>query len=153
MNVVKILIVSSSMALLVSGGLSSCATTVSDGPQGLAKFADDPRLGNKVDRICFSGSIDSFFGAEGDTIVLSKGLGRDYRVRLSGLCNNLEHAQSMALERQSGCASRGDYILVSESPFTLNDDIGLGPDRCYIDEIYEWHKDVDVDEENTGDNP
>lgn len=120
--------------------LSACASIADDGAKGLAAFADDPRLGAKTDQICFSGSIDSFYGAKDNTIVLSKGLGRDYRVSLSGMCGYLERAQSIAFERQSGCARRGDFILVSESVFSINDGSGLGPDRCYIDEIYKWDK-------------
>ena len=52
--------------------LSACATAANgaskdDAPQGLAKYADDPRLGEEVSRMCFVSSIDSFKMNEDET--------------------------------------------------------------------------------------
>ena len=126
----------------ICSALAACSTTASKTERGMSQFKDDPRLGEEVSSICFKGNIDGFSDAAGNTIVLREGVNRHYRVSLSGFCPNLKHAQSLAFERQSGCARRGDYILVSESVFSLDDGDGFGPDRCFINEIYEWDRDA-----------
>lgn len=130
------------LGIAISGLLLGCASIDSDEPQGIEKFQDDPRLGEKVSSICFKGNIDGFSDPVDNTIVLREGINRHYRVSLTGQCSDLRHIQSLAFERTSGCARRGDYILFSESPFTLNDGVGLGPDRCFINEIYNWDRDA-----------
>lgn len=126
--------------LLSASILISCASSDLDRPKGIEALKDDPRLGKQVSSICFKGGINGFSDPISTTIVLRESLNRHYRVSLSGLCPNLENAQSIAFERSSGCARRGDYLLISESVFSLDDDIGLGPDRCFINEIYEWDR-------------
>lgn len=125
---------------IIIGALAACSTTSSKTERGISQFKDDPRLGEQVSSICFKGNIDGFSDAAGNTIVLREGINQHYRVSLSGFCPNLEHAQSLAFERQSGCVRRGDYILVSESVFSLDDGDGIGPDRCFINEIYKWDR-------------
>ncbi|WP_371395531.1 DUF6491 family protein [Fretibacter rubidus] len=118
--------------------LASCATTASDEPRGIAAFEGDARLGQQVDKICFERNIDGFSNNTKDTVVLSTGPSRDYIVSVRGICSNLPFAQSIGLSPRTSCLRENDFIIVSESAFTLNDRSGIGPDRCYIDEIYEW---------------
>ncbi len=120
--------------------LISCASSDMNKPKGIEALKDDPRLGKQVSRLCFKGGIDGFSDPIDNTIVLRESLDSHYRVSLSGLCPNLQNAQSIAFEKSSGCARRGDHLLISESVFSLDDGIGLGPDRCFINEIYEWDR-------------
>ncbi len=137
-------------SLSLTAGLVSCSTVELDKPRGIAQFKDDPRLGKQVNAICFKGNVDGFSDAAGNTIVLREGINRHYRVSLNGFCPNLEYAQSLAFERQSGCARRGDYILLSDSVFSLDDGTGVIPDRCFINEIYEWDRDALENTETSG---
>ena len=132
--------------LAIVGLAAACATTPSDKPKGAAKFAEDPRLGEKVDRICFNRTIDGFSHTDRDTIVVSTGPNKDYLLEVRGICTNLRHAQSIAIDSPLSCVTRLDAIFVSTSAFSLNDNLG-GPQRCIINEIYAWDEDADKDEE------
>lgn len=106
--------------------------------RGIAAFKGDVRLGEKVDKICFNRSIDGFSMARKDTVVLSRGVSKDYIVEVKGVCTNLRHAQSIGIDSNLSCVSRGDYLIVSDSAFGTS--TGFGPDRCYINKIHKWDK-------------
>jgi hypothetical protein len=109
----------------------------------------DVRIGEKVDRVCFSRSIDGFSHTEKRSVVLRKGVSKEYYVE-TGSCFNLRRALSIGIDsRGGGCLSRGDYLIVSESAFGLKDNTGIGPDRCYIKAIYEWNEDAEAEETDT----
>lgn len=132
------------IALLAIPLAAACAT--SEPPiKGAAAFADDPRLGKQVDEICFNRSIDGFKHNTKDTVVLTKSVSDEYLVEVRGHCRDLKYAQSIGLDSYSTCLRDQDYIIVSTSAFSLSDGTGLGPDRCYIDAIYEWDDDADKD--------
>lgn len=122
--------------------LAACATPPQSSAKvrGIAAFADDPRLGKQVSKICFNRTIDGFYNATRDTVVLSRGASEDYIVEVKGVCSNLRNARSVAIDSQLSCVTRGDVLLVSTSTFTLNDGTGMGPDRCYIEKIHQWDK-------------
>lgn len=126
--------------------LLACATSGEQKPRGIAQFEGDARLGEQVNKICFERQIDGFYDNTRDTVVLSSGVSRDYVVSVTGACPSLRFAQAIALDnRGAGCVSRGDVLIVSENAFSLNDQTGLGPDRCLINEIYEWDRDAEMD--------
>ncbi|MAP93997.1 MAG: hypothetical protein CMK07_03505 [Ponticaulis sp.] len=139
---------------IVYGGLvfllSACATAANGGmaereqTRGIAQFAEDPRLGEEVSRMCFTSSIDSFSTTTRDTVVLEVSPSRHYIVETSS-CSNLDSAQSLAIDGMSSCATRGDALIVSDSAFGLKNSSGLGPDRCLIKRIHEWNEDAAVD--------
>jgi len=135
-------------ALAVIGLITACATTPSDQPRGAAKFAEDPRLGEKVDEICFKRQIDGFTHTDRDTIVVSAGLNDDYLLEVRGPCLNLRHALSVAIDAPLSCVTRFDSIIVSTSAFSLNDPHG-GPQRCTINEIYAWNEDAEDETDDT----
>lgn len=125
--------------------LSACATAAQgngkdETVRGAAQFADDPRLGEEVSRMCFTSSVDSFSNATDDTIVLEVSPTRNYLVEVSRACSRLDAAQSVALSSSSSCATKGDRLLVSDSAFGLKQSSGFGPDSCLIKAIYEWDK-------------
>ncbi len=120
--------------LLSVAFLAACQSTPgSQSPKGIAALADDPRLGEPVDRICFASSIDGFSNNERSTVVLREG--RDeYIVEVFGSCPDLEYAQTIALDSTTSCLTRADAILVGHTPGGS----GMGPQRCTIKEIRKW---------------
>lgn len=129
-------------------GLASCASTSNETKiRGIAAFEGDPRLGKKVDKICFQRNIDGFSETTNDTVVLSAGVNKDYIVSVNGACRNLDYARSVGVLPRTSCLTRNDVLLVSQSAFTLNDRNSLGPDRCFVDEIYKWDKRAEAEKD------
>lgn len=102
----------------------------------------DPRLGEEVDRICFSRDIDGFrtIDDEDDAVLLERGVNDWYRAALSGPCNYnaLRFAQSVAIDDRprGGCVTRGDALVFSDSAF--GDFRFPNATRCIIVEIHRW---------------
>jgi len=130
-----------------AGLFAACATTNSDTPKGAAKFAEDPRLGEKVDRICFKRSIDGFSQNDRDTVVVTARANDTYLIEVRGGCQNLRHAQSLAIDSALSCVDRFDSLIVSTSAFSLNDNHS-GPERCFIKSIYEWDEKAKKNEDD-----
>ncbi|MGJ8561341.1 MAG: DUF6491 family protein [Litorimonas sp.] len=125
-------------------GTVSCASFDDDrSPRGAAQFADDARLGEEVNNVCFSGSIDGFGETTRNTVVLTRGVSDRYLVEVLGGCQNLEFALGIGVDSRSSCLSRGDKLILSDSPFVNNDRTGLGLQRCTISKIFKWNKDAD----------
>lgn len=130
--------------------LSACATAANGNPKdvketklhGVQQFANDPRLGEQVSRMCFVSSIDGFSDATDDTVVLEVSPKKNYLVEVSRSCSRLDSAQSIAVKAASSCATKGDRLLVSDSAFGLKQASGFGPDSCMITGIYEWNEDA-----------
>ncbi|MEM9054861.1 MAG: DUF6491 family protein [Pseudomonadota bacterium] len=134
--------------------LAACATATTPEQQAeraQAKaaevFADDPRRGEEVKRLCFASSIDSFGETTKRAVVVREGLDH-YLIETFGGCYDLDWAQSLAVKSFSGCLTRGDEILAFDSAF--------GPDRndirrpsCKVRAIYEWEEDADGREEGS----
>jgi len=115
--------------LAAAGLLAACATTTSDAPKGAAKFAEDPRLGEPVKRICFNNSINGFSRNDRDTVVVSARANDNFLIEVRGVCTNLRHAQSIGIDSTTSCVSRNDFLIVSDSAFSSHGS-GAGPDRC-----------------------
>lgn len=127
------------LCLAAASLLTACAAAPDNKPRGIAAFEGDPRLGEQTNRICFSDNIDGFSNNSRDSVVLSSGT-KDYLVTTSGTCRTLQYAQRIALDDGGGsCLSSNDILIVSEDLFA-GDNTGIGPDRCFIDEIYLWDK-------------
>ena len=129
--------VSISIALV----LSACASPGEEREDGVAAYADDPRLGEPVDRICFGRQIDGFGETTDRTIIVRAGVNEHYLIETVGFCSDLDWAQSISLDQFSSCLTRGDAIIPYDSAF--------GPDRsdprpqtCRIRAIYEWDEDA-----------
>lgn len=122
------------LLILTTAMLAGCQSAPGTAkPQGIAAYADDARLGEPVDRICFASSIDGFSNNERNTVVLREG--RDeYMVEVFGACPDLEYAQSIGIDSTTGCLTRSDAIIVGHSPGGT----GMGPQRCLIKEIRKW---------------
>lgn len=137
-------------AIVAIGLISGCASTPSDTPRGAEKYAEDARLGEQVDRICFNRNIDGFSHTDRDTVVVSAGVNEDYLLVVRGPCQNLRHAQAIGIDSALSCVTKFDRILVSTSAFSLVDNLG-GPERCMIQEIYSWDEDAEDKQEEEKD--
>lgn len=127
--------------LLSTALLAACQSAPGTAtPRGAAAYADDARLGEKVSSICFSSNIDGFSMNERDTVVLREG--RDeYLVEVLGTCLDLESALAIGIDSTTSCLSKGDNLIVSSSLTGSN--VGIGPQRCMIREIYAWNPDAE----------
>ena len=118
--------------------LAACASTT-DGeptPKGVAKYEGDPRLGEKVDRICFASNIDSFGNTTRDTFTVREG-GDYYLIEVFGSCTPLQHAMTIRVDATGSCLRKGDHVIVSDS-LMGGKDIPFSTQRCLINEIYKW---------------
>jgi hypothetical protein len=121
------------LPLIAAAALAACSSTSGPAtPSGIARYADDPRLGDEARNICFARSIDGFSMNERDSVVLHEGRNR-YLVAISGTCMDLEYAEAIALDTPTGCLTPGDAIIVSRAMGGT-----LGPQRCIITEIRNW---------------
>lgn len=131
--------------------LTGCATT--DNPEtqnpptpiGVAKFQDDPRLGERITSACFPRQIRRFREPTEDTVVVVRSPNKQYLLEVQPVCLGLKRAQTVALiSRQQTCLTRGDQIFVSEFVGTLSDgDFTTG--RCQVRAIYEWDSNAKAD--------
>jgi len=122
------------------------APTPADGAGGLKidgarAFAADPRLGQEVDRICFARNIEGFTTTSRDTLVIRTSPNTQFLVEVSGTCPSLIRAQTVAVDSTLSCVTPGDFLIVSESPFSLRNR-GVVPDRCAINRIFTWDPDA-----------
>ena len=143
---------STALALLTLPFLISCTTVADTGPKGIAAFADDPRLGEQVSKICFKRNIYGFSNATRDTVVLSAGVNDDYIVEVFGGCTNLRHAQGIAIDSNLSCVDDNDFLIVSESVFPSNDR-AFDLERCAINKIHKWDKRATAEEEPETESP
>lgn len=126
--------------------LAACSSAPAE--DEIMDWQTDARLGEEVDRICFSQSIDNFRAATRDTVIVEKGVSDEFLIETMGSCYDLKHAQSISLDTFSGssCLSRGDSIFAYDSAFGP-DSNDITPIRCPIRAIYEWDEDALEDEE------
>ncbi len=125
-------------------GIAACANGLpGETPaSGMAKFADDPRLGEPVASICFASYIDGFSMNTRNTVVLHEGRDR-FMVEVFGTCPDLEFAQSVGVAASGSCLSKGDALVITET-------IGggtFGPRRCTVREIRAWDPKATAPEE------
>jgi len=119
--------------------LAACA---SSGPRLEAgDFLASPALGEKVDRICFTRSIDGFSQPTRTTVVVEEGVNDFYLIEVFGACQDLDWAQSLTFTRTTGsCLTRGDRLLAFDSAFPDRSDLRFS-NQCTIKSIYEWDRD------------
>ncbi len=128
--------------------LGACATTEADTSSKeafLAELMEDPHVGEEVDRICFTGSIDGFSETTDRSVVVSVSPRRDYVITTFALCHNLEQANSIVFDDFGACLTKGDKIYAFDTAFgpSSADIPSLG---CPIDRIFEWDKDAEAPE-------
>jgi hypothetical protein len=121
----------------LAAALAACATGDTEPRvKGAAQFADDPRLGEATNSVCFASRLNGFSDTTRDTAVLDFGR-KHYLVEVFGACTKLRRAMAIGVDNNSGCMTRGDHLVVSDTVF-VDSDSGLGPQRCAIKAIYDW---------------
>ncbi len=125
-------------ALMTTAACASNPDTEEAGP--------DPRIGAKVDRICFGSTIDGWKDIKGkdNVVLLERGVNDWYYTELSGACRSsvLRSALTIGLDSSpaGGCVTKGDVIIVRDSPGFTH--------RCFITGMYEWDDDAPAPEED-----
>ena len=136
----------SAAAFLGAAALLAPALAGEDAPKTNGK---DPRVGEKVDRICFQRSIDGWREAKGfkNSVLLERGLNNWYLVKVSGPCNSRDFAFAEVIGIDSrpagGCVRRGDAIIVESA--------GRFKNRCFIRSIRKWDHKAPAPEAAAGD--
>lgn len=135
------------MAFTSSLLLFACETTSTDKSgedplKGIAALAEDPRLGEKVNRICFASQIDGFRAATKNTVIVESGLRKEFIMETFGGCSNLRSAQAISLPTGFSCLSDKDNIIVHESVFGTAS-TPFSNERCTIKSIYRWNENAD----------
>jgi hypothetical protein len=103
-------------------------------------FADDPRRGEEVKRICFASQIDGFGETTDRAVVVREG--RDhYLIETFPGCFDLDWAQSIAIDSFSSCLTKGDRIFAFDSAFGHNHR-GRHSQSCRVKTIYQWNRDA-----------
>ena len=138
------------LSLFTPAILIGCTSTgnTADEPRGVAKYADDPRLGGEVDRVCFASTIDSFGNNSRNTFTVREGMDH-YLIEVFGTCSSLKDAQQIAIDATGSCLSKGDGVIVSDSIAGFDDRTGIGPQRCIVDAIYDWDPKAQKTDEET----
>ncbi len=128
------------LATAFAAGLSAALISVTGFAQEPEGAGADPRIGKEVRNICFGQNINGWKGVKGedDVVLLKRSVSDWYRVELAGACDYrvLRSAFAIGIDSRpaGGCVSRGDVIIVSDSP---------GFDRrCVITKMYEWNEDA-----------
>ena len=106
-------------------------------------FADDPRRGGEVERLCFTRNIDGFEKTTKRAVVVREGRDR-FLVETFPGCFDLDWAQSLAFDSFGGCLGKGDRIIAFESAFGPSH--GDRPQSCLIKQIYEWDPDAESED-------
>ncbi|TGY89941.1 hypothetical protein E5163_02035 [Marinicauda algicola] len=124
---------------------AACTTAVDGEPKGAAAFADDPRLGEPVDRLCFARQIHGFGQTTDRTIVVEASVNEHYLIETAGYCPDLDWAQSISFDAFSSCLSRGDSLIPYTSIFGPDHSDLRPPRECLIREIYAWDPEAGED--------
>jgi len=131
--------------------LAACATG-GDTPRAdsFADLAEDPRLGEELNRACFASSVRNFSNNTRDSVVLEASRNRQFVVEVFGTCQNLKFAQTVGLHTATGCVTKGDRLLVGTSAGGFRS-TGRGSQRCTIKSLYEWNADAEATEDDAPD--
>lgn len=108
--------------------------------RGFEDYEGDPRLGERVDRICFGSQINSFGETTNETVLLESGVNDWYLVHTYS-CQDLRFAQSVSFDRYGSCLGQSDAVIAYRS-FTGPDRSEPDPQRCRIRAIYDWDPDA-----------
>ena len=105
----------------------------------------DPRIGEKVNRICFQRNIRNWRAVEGEdnVVLLEENLNDWYRVEVIGACRyrDFRFTQTIALASNpvGGCVTPGDVIILLDNNAIER--------RCTISRINVWDEDAEAPED------
>jgi len=115
-------------------------------PHSFADLETDPRLGERVERIC-SVTIRDFAVTTRDTLLIEAGQQGWYLLRTNN-CQGMETAVSLQLRQSGRCLDRGDGVQPMDSlipgyahpldPNHVRARRNTQLPACQIREIYQW---------------
>ena len=108
-------------------------------------FANDPRRGEEVRRLCFASQIDGFGETTERAVVVSEGLDH-YLIETFPGCFDLDWAQGLAIDSTSSCLTKGDRLFAFDTPFGNHPGSGFRQ-SCRVKAIYEWDRDAGKDDD------
>lgn len=123
--------------------LAGCAPTQGSADPG-PDFIEDARLGERVDRLCFGGSIRGFGEATNRSLVIEASGERYYRIVTAGYCRDLSDAIEIAFSQNSGCLTRADSLTAfgrQPRPGAVR----LPHRSCPIADMHRWRPDETSD--------
>ena len=135
------------ISLALPAFVAACTTSESakDRPDGIERYAGDPRLGEEVDRICFASTIDGFGETTRDTVIVREG--RDhYLLEIFGSCSPLDRAMRIGLDATGTCLRKNDALIVSDSISGFGEASPFSTQRCMVSGIYKWNPDAETEE-------
>lgn len=132
-------------ALLI---LAACASSEEKAPT-YASPQDDPRVGEEVNRVCFTRSISGFSEwNRGEGLILRTQRQERFLATFIGPCFPADSALRIGFPNQfGGCLSRGDDLIVSSRIFPSRRDTAFDTDRCRINKIYAYDGPPDAEEQ------
>lgn len=121
--------------VLLSGAILLGCSTSSLRSERQAELLSDPRVGEAVDRICFTGGFAGFSNNKRDSVVMQKNAAESYLLTVRG-CPLLEEADSIEPLATGRCLRLMDVLKVNP----LRDDLtGRVASRCQVNGIYKWN--------------
>lgn len=126
--------------------LAACASTLfiaaacSSTPAGNENKPVDPRQGAEVKQMCFTSQIRDWRENDRDSVIVSTGNKKEYKLDLIGGCEPGDAFTSIGIISRFGggsCLSSGDQ-LVTDTRFANG--------VCQVQRIYEWNKDAKAPE-------
>ena len=126
-------------ALALAGVLAACAS--GGGAETASEpfaYADDPRLGPELSRVCWADRTETKAVLDDRTVVFFRG--DDAFLVGTRTCRGLTDSNAMiGLTMEGACLKRGDALTVSEARgLQAAGTWGTGQTRCRIQSIHEW---------------
>lgn len=140
-------VISAFAAVLASFGAAAAAAAQADRPASFADLEADPRLGERVDRVCHAAAIDDFAVATRDAVIVEAGR-QGWFVLRTNVCTGMRTAPSLQIRSSGACLNEGDGVAPLDSVIPAFgrplDPNHVTPRRinqfpaCRISEIYRW---------------
>jgi hypothetical protein len=125
------------LVFLLPAYLAGCA---SQEEKVVIPLDNDPRIGEEVQQLCFTGNINSWSEVDNDrhAVILRKSVKDYYKLKITPGCDPQWAMSTIALisRPSSPCLTRGDRIKTDADPFR-----GLGS-ACIITRINKWDPDA-----------
>ncbi len=117
--------------------LLACANTETETkakPKGIAEFANDPRLGEKIDKICFLRAMRGFKTINDRTILLRKNRKERYAIETYGTCMDLDFAWELGFLESSTCLRTYDRFVITRGTSAPIER------TCTVKSIHKWNE-------------
>ncbi len=126
----KAIVATCASTLFIAAACSTAAT------EAAANKPVDPRQGAEVKNVCFTSQIRDWSENDRNSVIVSVGNKKEYKLDLIGGCDPGDAFTSIGLISRFGggsCLTSGDQ-LVTDTRYANN--------LCQIQRMYEWNKDA-----------